>query len=272
MKQFLKIILLSFSVFIGNSCTKKLDIKIDSQSDRVVIEGHVTNEVKPFIVKLSKTLALQDSNQYPTINNAFVTIGDDAGHLDTLINTSDGVYQTNGIRQGIVGRTYYLTVKVDGQTYQALDKLFAVSPIDSLYTVFLEAGSGLGIREDGYYAFFNSTDPPQEKNYYKLDVYRNDSSVLKSNQLDVSDDRFLAPVVKGSRLPGKFKVGDKLVFNLSSLSEAAYNYYNGVSLQLQNDGGFFSTPPANAVNNLSDGALGFFQASSVASDSLIVTQ
>jgi hypothetical protein len=272
MKRFLKIILMGFLALAGISCTKVLDIKIDSQADRVVIEGLITNQVAPFTVKLSKTLALADSNTYPKINNAFVSIGDDAGHLDTLQFIANGLYETNGLRQGVVGRTYFLTVKVDGQTYIAQDKLFSVSRIDSLYMEYKQAGSGLGITEDGYYAYFNSTDPPNEKNYYNLTIFRNGSSVLKSNQLDISDDRFLAPVIIGSRLPGKFNLGDKVVFKLYSLSEPAYNYYYGVSLQLQNDGGFFSTPPANAPNNLSDGALGFFQASSVSSDSLIVTQ
>ena len=272
MKQFLKIILVSFLILVGNSCTKKLDIKIDSQADRVVVEGLITNEVTPFVVKLSKTLALQDSNQYPKINNAFVTVADDAGHLDTLLFIADGVYRTNGPRQGVVGRTYFLTVIANGQTYTAQDKLFSVSPIDSVYSKYQTAGSGLGIREDGYYVYFNSTDPPNEKNYYYYEVYRNDSSVLKSNQIGVYDDRFLAPVIIGSRLPGKYKLGDKMNFNLYSLSEAGYKYYNGIQLQLQNDGGFFSTPPANAPNNLSNGALGFFRASSVSRDSLIITQ
>jgi hypothetical protein len=271
MKQFLKIILISFLAFAGSACTKKLNIKIDSKDDKVVIEALILNEVAPFKVKLSRTLGLNDSSSFPTISNAFVTISDDAGHLDTLPFTTNGIYQTIGSRQGVVGRTYFLTVKIDGKTYMAQDKLFSVSPIDSLYTEYKEKGSSLGVRENGYYMFFNSTDPPNEKNYYFYEVFRNDSSVLKSNQVGVYDDRFLLPVIIESRLPGKFVVGDKAKFNLYSLSEAGYKYYNGIQLQLQNDGGFFSTPPANAPNNLSDGALGFFRASSVVRDSLIVT-
>jgi hypothetical protein len=272
MKLIYNIILsLVFTVFIS-SCTKVLDVEVDEESDQLVIEGKITNEVAPFKIKLSRTLALGDYSEFPKVNNALVTIGDDAGNLDTLAFTSDGVYLTNGNRQGVVGRTYFLTVNVDGKTYTAQDKLPALSPVDSLYFVYLLGGTGLGINEDGYYAFYNSTDPPNEKNYYYYEVYRNNISVLKSNQVGVYDDRFLAPIIIGSRIPGKFNEYDKLNFHLYSLSENAYNYYNGISLQLQNDGGFFGTPPANAPNNLSGGALGFFQTSSVVRDSLIAGQ
>ncbi|HWZ23389.1 MAG TPA: DUF4249 family protein, partial [Cytophagaceae bacterium] len=126
------------------------------------------------------------------------------------------------------------------------------------------------VTEDGYYLFFNSTDPPAEKNYYMEKIYRNGVSVLNSNQIAVFDDRFLSPVLIGVRLPGKYKIGDHVRFEWYSLSENGYIFYNGLSTQLQNDGGFFSTPPANAVSNLSNGALGFFQASDIQVDSIIV--
>jgi hypothetical protein len=209
-----------------------LDVKLDKEDDRVVIEGVITNQVKPFEIKLS-------------------------------------IYRTNVNRQGVVGRTYYLTVNVGASTYTANDLLTLVPPIDSLYFIYQEVGAGLGIQEDGYYAYFNTTDNPTEKNYYYYEIYRNGISVLKSNQVGVYDDKFLSPVIIFSRLPGKFNSQDKLLFNYYSISEKAYTYYNGIALQLQSDGGFFGTPPANAVNNISGGALGFFQTSSIETDSLV---
>ncbi len=270
MKNILYIPIFLLSGLFLTSCTEVLKVDLDDEQERLVIEGLVTNEATPFHVKLTKTLALDDHSNFPAVNNAFVTIADNLGNLDTLHLTTDGVYKTNTAIQGVPGRTYFLTVVVDGKTYVAQDLLTSVSPIDSLYVIYHQKGDGLGIPDDGYYPYFNSSDPPNEKNYYLQEVTKDGAPVLKSNQISVNDDRFLAPVVIGIRIPGRYISGEKIVFRLSSLSEAGYNYLNGIALQMQNDGGFFSTPPANAPTNLSEGALGFFRASSVSSDSLIV--
>jgi len=246
---------------------------VSPENDRLVIEGLVTNEVKPFTVKLSKTLPLGDGGSYPVVNNAFITISDNAGNLDTLPLVGNGVYQTNGPRQGVVGRTYLVTVVVDGTTYVGQDILTQVPAIDSVAAIYREKGDELGITENGYYVYYIFEDPAGEKNYYMEAAYNNGLAVLKSNQLNLFTDQFIKPGVPFiTRAEGRYKVGDKVKVTLSSLSETGYNFMNGVLLQLQNDGGFFSTPPANAPNNLSGGALGFFRASSVSVDSLVVTQ
>jgi hypothetical protein len=252
------------------SCTKVLDVTVPTQEDKIVIEGLVTTQTQPFVVKVSKTIALGDTSSFPKVNNAIVVIADNTGNRDTLKLVTPGVYETASPRTGVVGRTYMITVTVAGITYSGQDRLYSVSPIDSLYAIYLTAGSGVGITDNGYYVFYNSTDPPGVKNYYLDKVFRNGLSVLNPSQIVVYNDQFLSPVLIGVRLPGKYNMGDHVVFELYSLSENAYTFYNGLNTQLQNDGGFFSTPPANAVSNLSNGALGFFQASDVSIDSLIV--
>lgn len=270
MKNILTISFVLLLSYVLTSCTEVMKVNLGKDENRLVVDGLVTNRLAPFRVKLSTTVALDDQNGFPAVNDALVIIGDNAGNIDTLGWQGDGVYLTNGPRQGVVGRTYFLTVVSGGKTYVAQDILTSVSPIDTMYVVFLEKGAALGIQEDGYYAYFNSTDPPNQKNFYLEDATKDGASVLRSDQIAIFDDKFLSPVILGARIPGRYESGEKIVFTLSSLSEAGYNYLNGVALQLQNDGGFFSTPPANAPTNLSSGALGFFRASSLTSDSLIV--
>jgi hypothetical protein len=48
-----------------------------------------------------------------------------------------------------------------------------------------------------------------------------------------------------------------------SLSRTAYVFYNDLQRLLNNDGGLFSQPPADSRSNLTNGALGFFQASAM---------
>ncbi len=270
MKRSAKIFLgILFSVFVI-SCTQVMKVDLPVSNDKVVIEGYVTTQTKPFGVKVTKTVALGNTTGYPTINNALVIIADNVGNRDTLGLVTSGVYLTSSPKTGVVGRTYYLTVKIDGVTYSAQDQIHYLAPVDSFYAVYLTAGSGFGITKNGYYTFYNSTDPPNQKNYYMYKVYRNDISVLGPSAIGVFDDRFLSPVIIGARLPGKYSSGDRSKLELYSLSESGYNFYNGLATQLQNDGGFFSTPPANAPSNISNGAIGYFQASDVHVDSLLI--
>jgi hypothetical protein len=255
---------------IGTSCTQVLDVSVANEEDRVVIEGLVTTQTKPYQVKVTRTIPLGNGSVYPVVNNARVIIADNIGNRDTLILAAPGIYRTIGPRTGVIGRTYYLSVEVGGITYYGQDKLPACTPIDSLYSQYKTAGSGIGITDDAFYLFFDGTDPANEKNYYRYIVYKNNDPVLSPSEIAVYDDRFLAPVIKGARLDGKYATGDKAKVELYSLSEAGYIFYNGLATQLQNDGGFFSTPPANAISNISGGALGFFQTSDFHADSIIV--
>ncbi len=255
-----------------SACTQVLVVDVPSDSDRVVIEGSVTTQTQPFEVKLSKTIALGNSTTYPLINNALVVISDNAGNRDTLNLIEPGIYRTSTSKTGVVGRTYFLSVVIDGVNYFGQDQLFPVSPIDSLYAIFKQAGSGLFISSDGYYLYFDYSDPVGVKNHYMYRIYKNNEPVLSPSEIAVYDDNFLAPIIKGQRLDGRYGSGDKIRFELYSLSEPGFVFYNGLTNQLQNDGGFFSTPPANAISNMSGGALGFFRASDISIDSVTVAQ
>ena len=151
-------------VIILSSCTEIIKVDIPSEDNRIVIEGRVTNEVDYFCVKIHKTLPIDLVNKYlvfPIVKDAFVTISDNAGNIDTLTYL-DGAYYTDTIKIAVVGRTYFLKVVANGITYTAQDKLLPAPVIDSLYTRYMEKGSFFNIIENGYYLFYNSYDPPDE--------------------------------------------------------------------------------------------------------------
>lgn len=69
---------------ISISCTETLVVDLPAEDDRVVIEGLVTTQTKPFVVKLSKTVELGGSS-YPSIDNATVVIADNVGNSDSTL-------------------------------------------------------------------------------------------------------------------------------------------------------------------------------------------
>src|SRR5688572_30009649 len=110
------IIILMVTIFI--SCEKTVDLKYKGNQSKIVIKGDITNEAGPYIVKIAKSINLSNTESYPTIDNAVVTIRDNAGNSETLSPQGNGVYRT-GNMAGVPGRTYTLNVNAEGQTYSA---------------------------------------------------------------------------------------------------------------------------------------------------------
>ena len=108
---------ISLIVFI-TACQKVINIDLNSTSPNIVIIGNVNDQPGPYTVTLSQTANFSDPNTFPSIDGAFVTISDNVGDMDTLVEVSPGTYHTKKI-MGVPGRTYYLTVLANGRTYTA---------------------------------------------------------------------------------------------------------------------------------------------------------
>jgi len=77
-------ILFTGLLFIFMGCEKVIDLNYKSNPSRIIIQGNITNEAGPYYVKITKSVGLKDTGSYPTIDDAIVTISDDAGNSDTL--------------------------------------------------------------------------------------------------------------------------------------------------------------------------------------------
>ena len=57
-----------------------------------------------------------------------------------------------------------------------------------------------------------------------------------------------------------------------SITREAFVYYNDLFNLINNDGGMFSPPPANPRSNVINGALGYFQASAIEMETIIIEE
>ena len=113
------------------SCTKVIDIDLNSVSPQLVIEGNISDLPGPYTVRLSKTVNFSETNLFPPVSGAIVKISDNAGSSEILNESSPGLYSTSLI-QGTPGRTYTLTVISEEKAYEAISTMpFAVN-IDTL--------------------------------------------------------------------------------------------------------------------------------------------
>lgn len=255
MKTFIKIIAIAILSHVLYSCTKVIDVDLNSTDPKYVIEGVITNETKPFSITIKQSVNFSETNNYPKISGAVVTISDNAGQSETLVESSAGKYTTSSIL-GIPGRTYQLNVKISDKTFTASSTMPTLVALDSLSLK--KSSFGFSSKKVVHYNF---NDPLTRGNNYKADLYINRKL---EKIVTVFNDRLANGIKISSAFQGQnidYKSGDTLRVSLANLDNTVFEYFFEIS-QLSGGPNQAGTP-ANPTSNISGGALGYFSAQSV---------
>lgn len=258
----MRIILLSAALLLLlPSCTKVINVDLNSSNPQYVIEGNVTDSAGPYFVRITRSVNFSEESNYPAVSNALVTISDN-GSLDTLDYAGDGNYQTQHLK-GMSGHTYTLNVQVDGLTFSAVDSMPMAVPMDSLL---IEVNNDRP-KKTSYYPLPVYRDPVDVRNFYRFIVSLNGySRKALYSRTDLLND---GQVVKRSLADRDttYKAGDVLKVEMQCISEPVYKYYQSLSQTIQQN----SATPANPTSNISGkGALGYFSAHTVNTKSIVV--
>ena len=241
------------------SCEKVINLHLETSPSQIVIQGNINDQPGPYIVKISKSVSFDESNVYPAVSGATVIISDNAGNSDTLTEVSSGKYSTS-VLQGVPGRIYTLTTKIDGQTYAASSTLPEALEIDSIYVEKTMFGNEKQITID-------FTDPANIDNYYRLIEFVNN---IQQDQIYVTSDK----LYEGKKISysfmsqdndNKLETGDKVTIWLECVDKFVYEYFRTADAN-----GGQTASPANPTSNISNGALGYFNACSVRKISIVV--
>jgi hypothetical protein len=235
-----------------SSCEKVIDVDIKDAAPAIVIEGIVTNRVDSQVVKISRSALFGQTNVFPAVRGAVVSITEDGRRKATLQESRPGIYVIRNTR-GSPGHTYTLKVEVEGKTYTATSTMPTLVRLDTL-----------GLNSSNFFGNTRRTisieyqDPAGVKNYYRSLLTVNGKS---SKQFFLFDDNF----TDGKKISQElfdFDIdllqGDVAEVELHCVDSLIYRYWQGLD-QNQNRGGA-STTPANPVSNISNGALGYFSA------------
>ncbi|MFC3157380.1 DUF4249 family protein [Chryseobacterium arachidis] len=87
------IFLIILSLFLVTSCEKEIDLDLEDQSGKIVIEGNITDQPGPYYLRITKSVAFTETNQYPAIENAQVVLSDNTGQTETLQYVGNGNYK-----------------------------------------------------------------------------------------------------------------------------------------------------------------------------------
>jgi len=280
------LLVLILSTVLFTSCEDVIDVKLSDENLNLIgVEASITTVDQPQVF-LYKTLKVDQDVTYPGISGAVVTISDNATPANQTILTEDsskpGHYLVPKDKNylGVAGREYTLNIQAQGVTLVAKDKLAKVEPIDSIEVVPSQRGEKrfLGV-------FTYGKEPKGLGNYYKWDIYVNDTLIHDADRLAIASDEF----VDGNYISKleiytdfhdtnkpedrKLRLNDKIQVKQTSISEFAYNFYFQMINQ-SSTGSLFSVPTANIASNFtsSDGkpVLGIFTARDISTSNKVL--
>lgn len=273
--QHIKTIFFLLSSVILFSCEKVIEIDLNEADSRLVIEGNITSESETYEVYLSTSGGYFDNTAVQPVENGTVIVSDEDGNSINLNQTSPGVYSTNAF-VGVENMNYSLLVSVDGEQYSGSDYLPPSIPIDSIYAIVDDFGGPGGSEEDPpeYRIQCTFTDPVDTANYYRFVSYVNGEKIDGGgfSLYRVTDDEFFDgnTITLGIRGIPAYP-GDVVRIEMQSIGSNTYTYLNELNDAIYGGGGPGSTP-YNPQTNLDNGALGYFGAYSVYSDSLVIQE
>lgn len=270
-----RLLLFIFGVLLFSSCQENIDFDLNTEQSRLVVDGGITDEKKRHMIKLTKTVSFYESEAAQGVTNANVTISDGSSTFQ-LVHETDGEYYTVDSIQGIPGNTYTLRVSYDGNNYEASEFMHPVIAIDTVQA----------LKEDGFdfeenvpidviniYLFATESEGLGDYYLWKYQVKKPDTAwkdmTPRYRDWTYASDEFVdgrSPTsgwlifafIDESEIPPNSIVR----LEMGSISKEYYDYLDALGQQVFR-GGLFDGPPANVPTNVSNGAMGYFSASSV---------
>jgi len=255
----MKNIFILLSTLLLFSCQKVIDITPDKGKVKVIIEANLYTDSTAYVI-ITKSTDYLTNIPPPHISNAVVTLSDDNGASEVLTWNSTKQRFESVSMKGVVDDTYTLKVDLEGKSYSATSTLLYLDRVDSIEVVYADATI---FAEKGYYMKLYGTIPTNIDKYYLFKGYSDDSLLSSRNEIHYADNKYISGRLDGIDMGYKCKPNATAKLEIYALTLPAYKFYTAASLQLNNDGGFFSTPPANVPSMFSNGAIGLFQCSDI---------
>ena len=293
----LRIFYYLFLAVISLSCLDKVTVPIRQETEKLVVEGGISNDSTAYSVKLSLTRQFGNSFEISPVRGALLTISDNLSSVILRASPLEaGVYRVPSKQLiGRPGQIYTLNIKLpDGREYvSSPEKMPLPVPIAKVYAQFN------GGTNTGYQVFVDVKDPASAENFYRwtaFSIYKRKTTgiavgfggrccdVCWIRTTNNEPNLFSDANVNGGLLQ-KRPVIFSPVFAFTphhievtqqSLTREAYQFWKRYQEQFTRTGSIFDPTPApilgNVVNKsqVDDIALGYFSASSVSRSRVVI--
>ena len=157
-------------------CVDAFDPQIKATVDVVVVDGMITNQPEPQVIRLNRSRADPVTSRFGTgpITGATVEVIVDSAHVVAAHETVDGSYQLPSDFRGQVGRAYQLRIRLkDGTTYQSTQQVMPdVPPIDGMQVEFnpkVPRPNYIYPYMPAHELYLDMKDPESQQNFYRWD-------------------------------------------------------------------------------------------------------
>lgn len=233
-------ILLCSTLFCG--CEEVIDVSLENQEKRVVIDALLREEDGKFTIKMNHSAEFFDE-AYQPIASATIQVTDlNTQEVYPFVYVSEGAYENQSMPV-IAGHTYRLDVQYENTHYEATTTVIETPEIS---TVEQETTNLFG-QEVIQLKFFYQ-DNPDEKNYYLFTQQFEDE---EQPQLQLREDTFdngnLSFDLVIVDLENQGKV---LNYSITSLSEPFYYFTKKVLTNMGQSGNPFAVPTGTIRGNI----------------------
>ncbi|MGK7397340.1 MAG: DUF4249 domain-containing protein [Candidatus Cyclobacteriaceae bacterium M3_2C_046] len=300
---FTRLILLM--VLLNLNCIEQIPLETGSSAPKLVVDGLITDEPGPHQVALYYTNPDLLNLRNPPVLNARVTIKDDLGQEEALMEVGAGVYQTRADFAGQPGQTYTLYIETEeGQQYASFPEYMPInSPIDSIYDhprVETEYLGNVTTQQVGYVdVFIDIDDNPSSSEYFRYETEKVEVIITSApdgqmllccfkcywpragqDVISLASDQFSngnqIRRIKVETIENDISTDMLVRIRQYALNASAHEFWQQIKEQRESIGSIFDPPPANIkgniynVNDRSETIFGYFGASPVTRTHFIV--
>jgi hypothetical protein len=291
----IRILFLLNLLIIFTGCEKDIDFKLDEKEPKLVVEATIENNQPPLVI-LTRSVGFFSNLSLPVlaqnfINNADVTISNGtlthklkeytvplAPGINFYYYSIDSASLSTAFL-GELNHQYSLKIIAENKEYTASTRIpFITKTIDSLWW---KPVPGTG-NADKAVVMVKATDPPGFGDYVRYYTKINNQPFFTSER-SAFDDLFIDGTTyelqvepgfdRNADDPEKqfFNRGDTVVFKLSNIDKATFDFWRTWEFSIQSIGNPFSTP-VKVIGNISNGALGYFGGYASQYRSIIIPQ
>ena len=258
------------------ACEKDIDIDLNDTEPALVVDGSIENGVPPTVV-LSKSLDYFGAISTEILLSSFVrkanvsvTEGSKTYVLwEDSVKIADNIYfyfYSNDTLVGTINSSYQLKIEAGGKVYTASTTIPVITRrIDSLWS------EKANIQDDSNLVrmMIKATDRPGFGDYVRYFTKTNsepfypgfnsvfDDQVIDGKTYTIPVDRGLNKNEDNSDTDLYFHKGDTATLKLCNIDKANFDFWRTFEFNFQSIGNPFSNP-TKVINNVSNGALGYF--------------
>jgi hypothetical protein len=263
-----RLIILLIPMFFAVSCEKETKWELqESNIQTLVVDGILTNELKPQCIKLS-LINNQINQPVKILSGAIVTVSDGSAVYSFAESTHLAGNYFSTPFQAVAGKSYRL--KIDYQAHQ-FEATAAMAPLTTHAAI---AYSYDDQKQLYKYEPESSGNPVMSEvltDWSHNAEYATKYGSNKAKQLfyvlhNVDASKIFAP----ARETIYFPAGTKIVRQLYSLTAQHQAFLRSLLMETEWRGGVFDVQPGNVALNISNGGLGFFGVCMTQTDSTVV--